>query len=56
MKKRAAYSLSEESVNTVTHAIGLSMALAVCTFFFVKSGGADSWLLPSALLYICSEW
>ncbi len=34
------YSLSEEIINSITHAVGLVMGLAVCIFFLVK--GAES--------------
>ena len=49
MKRKNAYSFSEEIVNTATHAVGLAMALAVCIFFLVRSDGADSWLVPLSL-------
>ena len=53
MKKRNTYSLSEEIINTTTHAIGLVMTLVVCIVFFAKSSGASSWLVPFSLaLYL----
>ena len=49
MKKQAAYSLPEESANTVSHAVGLAMALTVCIYFLVQSSGSCSWLVPLSL-------
>ena len=49
MKRQNAYSFSEEIVNTATHAVGLFMALAVCIYFLVRSGGSGSWLVPLSL-------
>ena len=44
MKKQTVYSLPEEIVNISTHGVGLAMALAVCIYFLVRSGGSGSWL------------
>ena len=53
MEKQNTYSLSEEIVNTVTHAIGLVMGLWVCVLFLVHSVGTNSWLVPfSFALYL----
>ena len=53
MKKQLAYSFSEEIVNTVTHAVGLAMALAVCIVFLVKGSGTGDGLIPMSLaLYL----
>ena len=53
MKKLNAYSTTEEIVNTATHAVGLIMGLAVCTFFLTKCADAASWVVPlSFALYL----
>lgn len=46
MKKQNSYSIGEEILNTSTHAIGLIMALVVCSIFIVKSTEYDSWVGP----------
>ena len=51
MKTLKLYSTSEEIINTVTHAAGLVMGLAVCVFFLVT--GADSHIAALSLaLYL----
>ena len=53
MKKQNAYSVTEEIVNTATHAAGLAMGLAVCVHFLVLGIGAGSWVVPlSFALYL----
>lgn len=53
MKKQATYSLPEEIVNTVTHALGLAMACVVCIAFLVMSHGKGTWIVPMSLaLYL----
>ena len=53
VKKEFGYTLTEEIVNTATHAVGLVMGLAVTLFFLLKSTPADSWVVPFALgLYL----
>ena len=53
MKKQSSYSLPEEIVNTTTHAIGLAMALTVCTIFLIHGSGTGSWVVPfSLVLYL----
>lgn len=53
MKKQNTYSITEEIVNIATHGAGLAMALAVCTYFLIRSCGIDSWLAPlSFALYL----
>lgn len=42
MKKRQAYSLSEEILNFTTHGFGVLMGLAVCIFFIIKGSAIDS--------------
>ena len=49
MKKQNIYSLPEEIVNMSTHGVGLAMALAVCIYFLVRSGGSGSWQVPFSL-------
>lgn len=53
MKKQTAYSLTEEIVNTATHAAGLVMGLVVCLLFLAKGAVADSWVVTvSLVLYL----
>lgn len=60
MNQKGAYSHSEEMINTVTHAAGLIMGLAVCIFFLIKGYASDSWMtLLSLVLYligVCSSY
>ena len=42
MKRNNTYSLSEEIINTSTHAAGLVMSLAVCIFFLIKSAASGT--------------
>ena len=51
MKRQNTYSLGEEVVNTVTHALGLVMSLAVCVWFLVLgTDGVDGPTLQRVLL------
>lgn len=53
VKVQNAYSLSEEKVNTSTHAAGLVMGLVVCIFFLVKGCVSDSYVvIASLVLYL----
>ena len=53
MKETRTYSFTEEMLNTTTHAVGLTLALAVCIVFLVRSCEAHSWLAPlSFALYM----
>lgn len=53
MKKVNGYSVTEEIVNTATHAAGLVMGLVVCVFFLVQGTAAGSWVVTvSFALYL----
>ena len=53
MEKKNAYSVTEEIVNTATHAVGLVMGLVVCVCFLVQGAAADSWVVTlSFALYL----
>ncbi len=53
MNKQLTYSATEEIVNTATHAVGLVMAIAVCTFFLTQAVNDASWVAPlSFALYL----
>lgn len=53
MKSQYTYSVSEEIVNTATHAVGLLMSLVVCSFFLVCGAASDSWVVSlSFVLYL----
>lgn len=50
MKRQNIYSISEEILNTSTHAAGLISGSIVCIFFLIKGHAAGSWLVTSSLL------
>ncbi|MBQ5893989.1 MAG: hemolysin III family protein, partial [Rikenellaceae bacterium] len=53
MKTQNGYSLSEEIVNSSTHAVGLVMGVVVCLFFLVKGAVAESWVVTASfVLYL----
>ena len=53
MKKMNGYSVTEEIVNTATHAVGLVMGLAVCVYFLMQGAVAHSWVVTlSFVLYL----
>ena len=53
VKKQSSYSFSEEIVNTTTHALGFTMALAVCIYFLVQGSSTGHWVVPLSLsLYL----
>lgn len=45
MKRRNGYSVTEEIVNTTTHAVGLMMGLVVCVYFLIRGIEVGSWVV-----------
>lgn len=50
MKTQNGYSLSEEIVNSSTHAVGLVMGVVVCLIFLVKGAVAESWVVTASFV------